>query len=230
MNEKRMFLYKGTKKIPSVFSESQINNIIQELGVSDNYWKSKGRKKWGEFLKMRDICIVATIYLLGLRPKEACCLKFTDFNLRQSYVKIRGCNNKVRKDRILPIPKTLLNFLKIYFQFPKDRFWKGSSYIFPSCQNNHISPERIKYIFREKALKPLGLWEAPEKNKVPKIRLYTLRHSRASHMLNKQIKKHGQPDLHLIANFLGHSDLRSTQVYLHTDEEYFDYMKGEIDL
>ena len=69
----------------------------------------------------------------------------------------------------------------------------------------------------------------PEKNKIPKIRLYTLRHSRASHILKKQIKETGQPDLYAIANFLGHSDIRSTTVYLHTDEDYMGYLREQIE-
>jgi len=59
----------------------------------------------------------------------------------------------------------------------------------------------------------------PFKNKIPKIRLYTLRHSRASHLHNKGVS------IYDIANFLGHSDIRSTQIYLHTDKNYLEKLR-----
>ncbi len=54
-------------------------------------------------------------------------------------------------------------------------------------------------------------------------------HSRASHILKKQIQGAGMPDIHMIANFLGHSDIKATQVYLHTDEEYLEYERYFVD-
>jgi site-specific recombinase XerC len=78
---------------------------------------------------------------------------------------------------------------------------------------------------REKILKPLGLWEAPTHGTVSSTRLYSLRHSRASHMLNKMVDSKGIVDIFAIANFLGHADIRSSQVYLHTDIHYFEYLR-----
>jgi len=219
-------LYKGTHKIPEILDDKDINVILNQILISGKYLNND----WGKFMRYRDITIISTIYILGLRPKEACCLRFDDFNLRNSTVKIRGENNKVRKDRVLPLPKILIEILNIYFQFPRHRFWKGSKYLFPSFKNNHISPERLKHIFREKCLKPLRLWQMPTKSKIPKIRLYTLRHSRASHILRRQIQKNGQPDIYLLSNILGHSDIRSTIVYLHTDEEYQKYMRENLEI
>ena len=223
--DKKTLLYNGTKRLPDIFTESQIDDLLQQIRISKDYKNCD----LGNWLKQRDITIIATIYILGLRPREACCLRFDDFNLQNGTVKIYGQNNKTKKDRILPVPKILIDFLKEYFQFPRERFWRGSSYLFPSMENNHISSERLKFIFREKCLKPLKLWQMPTNGKVSKIRLYTLRHSRASHILKKQIEEKGQPDLFAIANFLGHGDIRSTQVYLHTDENYMDYLRTQVE-
>lgn len=221
------------RRIPEIFTEKDINLIINQALKVKYCGEIEGRREWSEFFKYRNATIIATMYLLALRPNEACCLKFKDFNWKTSTVKIRGENNKTKKDRIIPVPKTLLKFYKVYFSYSRERFWKGSLYLFPSFESDHISPQTFKGFFREKILKPLGLWEMPtEQTKVPKIRLYTLRHSRASHLLKRQIRKHGRPDLFAIKNFLGHEDLRSTQVYLHTDgdSEYMNYLRDEIDL
>lgn len=216
--------YSGTKKLPDVFSEQDILRIITQPLRDGHYWDDEvNQKEWGEFLRIRDSCLLATIYLLGLRPKEACCLRFEDFN--HSFVKIRGTSNKVRKDRLLPIPDMLIKFYKPYFKLSRNRFWKGSKYLFPSIQSEHISPDTLKRIVREKILKPLNLWIKPESGKRARFSCYTLRHSRASHILNRQIEEFGNPDIYSIANILGHSDIRSTTVYLHLDENYNKYLK-----
>ena len=222
--------YPGTKGLPAIFSKTEIDLILKTLYCSNDYWKEKGRKDVVSWMKIRDICLVATIYILALRPKEACCLRFDDFNMRYMVVKIRGENNKCRKDRVIPVPKMLFKYYKAYFQFPRDRFWKGSPYLFPSMENSHISSARLKHIFREKILKPAGLWDMPWKAKAQYRTLYKLRHSRASHILSKQIKATGQPDIFAIANFLGHGDIRSTQVYLHTDESYREYLRDQAEI
>lgn len=221
--------YNGTRRLPEIFTEDEVVAIITQPLRCNDYWKDTGYGEWGKFFQMRDVCILATIYLLGLRPKEACCLRFDDFDGRLANVKIRGSSNKVRKDRVLPVPAKLLRFYKEYFAFSRARFWKGSKYLFPSFATEHVSASRFKMIMREKVLKPLGLWEMPIDSRKSKFSTYTLRHSRASHILNKQIRETGQPDIHAIANLLGHSDLRSTQVYLHTDEKYNNYLRSLMD-
>lgn len=222
--------YKGTRKLPEVFTEGEINQIMQQILNSNYYYNTPKYKIWGDFLKWRDICLIATLYLLALRPNEACSLKFEDFNFRNGMVKIKGDSNKCKKDRVIPYPKVLMNFYKNYLEFDRLRFWQGSPYLFPGLGKEHITAERLKTIFREKVLKPMGKWEAPINGKVPKFRAYTLRHSRASQILNKQIKETGRPDIYAIANFLGHADIRHTTVYLHTDKAYNEYLREQIEI
>jgi len=217
--------YNGTRKLPEIFTEQEVMQIVLQPLKSQDYWTKDGYADWGEFFRMRDVCLLATIYLLGLRPKEACCLRFDDFDFRSGNVKIRASSNKVRKERVLPIPATLMKFYRKYLTFPKARFWKGSKFLFPSFGSEHLSASALKTIMREKILKPLNLWEMPVNSKKSKFSTYTLRHSRASHLLNKQIQESGQPDIYAIANILGHSDIRSTTVYLHTDKKYQDYLR-----
>jgi site-specific recombinase XerD len=221
-------LYKGTKKLPNTFTDDEINLIFRQILNCKDYWNKKGYKDWGDFFKYRDLCLIATIYLLGLRPKEACCIKFEDLDFRHSFLKIRGENNKVKKDRILPLPKKLLTLYKNYFLFPRLRFWRGSKFLFPSFENSHISSSRLKTIFREKILKPLNIYQTPTENKISKTRLYTLRHTFASNLIKKQINNSGSPDIFAIANLLGHSDIRNTMVYLHTDDNYMEYLREQL--
>lgn len=221
MNER--LLYKNTRKLPEIFEESDINRILQEILKSKDYWNND----LGEWMRWRDLALIATIYLLATRPLESCRLKFEDFDFKRGIVKIHG--SKRHKDRMVPVPQKLFQIYKEYFKFPKNRFWRGSPYLFPSFQGSYVSPSRLKTTFREKALKPAGLWHLNRSSKAEFRTLYKLRHSRASHILAKQIRETGRPDIFSIANLLGHADIRSTTVYLHTDHSYMDYLRKQID-
>jgi integrase len=86
-----------------------------------------------------------------------------------------------------------------------------------------MSPGRWKHIFREKILKPAGLWIPPEEGStVTKFRSYTLRHTKATELMNET------HDLFLVANVLGHAKLNSTKVYLHKDKNYIEYMRNQM--
>lgn len=210
--ENQTLLYDGTKKLPDIFSQNHINTLITTIKDSPAYMKNE----WGNWERARDLALFMTIYSLALRPKEACRLRFDDFDFSRGIIKIHGENNKTGKDRELPIPQNLMGFYMDYFAFDRAYFWKGSPYLFPSQQNLHISPERWKMIMREKILKPSGLYT------INKTRSYTLRHTKATEVLNQT------KDIFLVANLLGHSKLDSTKVYLHKNPDYMNYMRGVI--
>jgi integrase len=220
--QQQLLLYEDTVKLPDIFSQADIKKLVDTLKFSKDYLPNI----WGDWMRARDTTILMTIYLLALRPKEACCLRFEDFNSETMTVKIRGENNKTKKDRVLPVPIELLNVFQHYFNFNRARFWKGSPYLFPSYESIYLSPERWKHLFREKILKPAGLWVKPidlgTGNKVPKFRSYTLRHTRATELLNKS------NDIFLVANVLGHAKLTSTRVYLHKTDSYVEYMRKNL--
>jgi len=211
-------MYGDAKTIPEIFGKTEVDKMVMTIMQSHNYPDNI----WGEWMKMRDSTLLMSIYLLGLRPNEACSLHKDDFNLKEMTVHIRGTNNKQRKDRILPIPEKLLKFMQVYFEFPQ-YLWKGSNYLFPSMENEHIAPHRWKHIFREKVLKPMGKWVAPKNERgqgIPKFRSYNLRATRATELLDET-----NGDIFLVANFLGHADLRSIKKYLPHCSYYQDYLR-----
>lgn len=215
MEQKQILLYEDVKKCPEIFSGAEIEAMLNQIDKSEGYLKTA----WGEWMKARDKAILMTIYILALRPNEACALRFDDFNLKEGTVLIRGENNKVKKDRVLPLPPDLIPYYRNYFKFERVRFWRGSPYLFPSLETSKISAGRWKHIFREKILKPLGIWEAPVNSTVPKYRSYSLRHTKATELLNKY------KDIFLVSNVLGHSKLNSTKIYVHKSPDYMEYMR-----
>lgn len=225
----------GIRKYPKWFSEEEISLILKQILTCEDYWKKKGYADWGKFFRFRDFTLISTIYILALRPNEACCLKFTDFDWKHSILRIRGETNKTKKDSPpIPVPKLLLEIYKEYFKFPHRRFWRGSKYLFPSFENDHISSGRLKTIMREKILKPLDLWELPD-GAIGKLRTtYRLRHSRARHIRNNQMRNYGMVDIFAIANIMRHADIRSTMVYNtdgdEIDDEGMKYLREQVEI
>ena len=201
--EYQTLLYDSTHNLPEeIWSRADIEMMIQTIDKSNDYLKNI----WGDWMKARDKLIVKMLFEHALRPKELLKMKIEDVNLKDKTLRINGENNKVKKDRLIPISEKIAPLLIEYCSFP---VWlrKSSPYLFPSFSNEYLSPGRWKHIFREKVLKPLGLWKKPESPSLCKTRSYTLRHSRASELINKT-------DIYTAANILGHGNIRSTKTYL----------------
>lgn len=200
-------LYNDCKIVEEGWTNEEMEIMFETLQESQDYLKTI----WGEWMKARDLCILALLRYLVLRPREACWLKFSDF--KNQKVRIRGENNKEKKDRILPVPEKLKKFLVYYLSFPR-WMWKGSEYLFPSGENDKLSPERWKHILREKVLKPSGLYEKKEGSRMPRTRSYLFRKTGATELLDKT----GNP--WVVAQILGHSDLRTVKHYLLNSQRF----------
>lgn len=212
--EYQTLLYDTTHKLPDeIWTSDDVKKMIETIENSDDYLKNI----WGFWMKARDMLIVKMMFEHALRPKELLCMRFDDLNLDKKTIRIRAENNKVRKDRLLPINEKISPLFIKYFKFPR-WLWKGSTFLFPSFVNDFLSPERWKHIFREKVLKPAGFWKKPESPSKCKTRSYTLRHSKATELINKT-------NIWMVANILGHGDIRSTKPYLHLDKRIFEDMR-----
>lgn len=212
--EYQTLLYDSTYKLPGeVWNKEDIELMINTVDKSPDYLKNI----WGDWMKARDKLIIKMLFEHALRPKELLCMKFEDINLKTKVLRVRGENNKVRKDRLVPINEKIVPLFLEYFKFPR-WLWKNSSYLFPSFANQFLSSQRWKHIFREKVLKPAGLWIKPEIPSQCKTRSYTLRHSKATELINKT-------DMYTVANILGHGDIRSTKTYLHLNKEIFEHLR-----
>jgi len=175
---------------------------------------------YGEWLRKRDLTIVILMFELALRPKECLALRFDDFEPQNMFFRIRAENNKERQAGTIPLTEKVIPYLEKYLSLPRARFWRNSPYLFPSFSNrhSHVSSERWKHKFRE-ILKEAGIWEAPVNSTRPPYSSYTLRHTKATMVLEKT------KDIRLVQLMLRHKDPRSTQVYHHITKSYVDYLR-----
>lgn len=141
-----------------------------------------------------------TVYSAGLRVSELAALKLNDID--SSRMQIRIENAKGKKDRYVNLSPVLLDVLRSYIKTCKP---KPKVYLFESEQTSEAYPTRtIQKIFQQ----------AREKAKISKqVGVHSLRHSFATHMLEKGI------DIRYIQDLLGHFSIKTTSIYLHVKKE-----------
>ncbi|MEG0238811.1 tyrosine-type recombinase/integrase [Anaerorhabdus sp.] len=141
------------------------------------------------------------IYACGLRVSEAVTLTLSRVDLNTNIVRVLG---KGDKERIVPIPDISRNVLLRYFDTVRP-VWnkKGSNLFFVNHFGKHVTTEYVESVLRYKC-NELGF----KKHVTP----HKLRHSFATHLLQ------GDADLRSIQELLGHSNIQTTEIYTHVQE------------
>ncbi len=180
---------KNGKRLPFFYKEEQLNNLL-DVEVGEGY---EAR---------RNHTIVELLYGTGMRLSELVGLRLNDVNLSSQTVKVLGKGNK---QRIIPLSHHLCSELKSYLEVLHQTFTLPSdSAMFRTAKGEPIYAGLVYKIVHE-ILKNQGVGG----KKSPHV----LRHSFATHMLNKGA------DLNSIKDLLGHTSLSATQVYTHNDIE-----------
>lgn len=146
-------------------------------------------------------CIIELTWVCALRISEVQHLQIRHIS-RNNEIFIE--NSKGAKDRIVPLPESTLETLREYFKvYFKNRVINGSEYLFEG-QGNLYSQTSMRKIF-ERAIKNARIYK--------KVKFHSLRHSRATFWHDQGLS------LNNIARLLGHSNIKTTETYLHTSNE-----------
>jgi site-specific recombinase XerD len=166
-----------------------------------------------EIKKMIDITsnikhklILKVLYGCGLRVNEVINLNKMDLNFNEKLVYIKL--GKGKKDRFVKIPESLSEQLKQYITLI------DSDILFESNRGGRLTKKTISKIV-ENAAKKAGI----EKCVYPHL----LRHSFATHMLEQGT------DLRIIQKILGHSDIKTTQIYTQISQASIKNVKSPLD-
>lgn len=138
--------------------------------------------------------LLAFAYGAGLRMNELRLIKISDVDLDRKQIHVRM--GKGKKDRYVVLSDLLAAKFSMYLTDVKP-----SVYLFEGLTTGEPMGERsIQYVINE----------ALQKTEIKKsVSMHTLRHSFATHLLEDGI------DLHSIQRLLGHSDIRTTLIYIH---------------
>ncbi|MFA5410570.1 MAG: tyrosine recombinase XerC [Candidatus Omnitrophota bacterium] len=146
---------------------------------------------------LRDRAILETFYSTGMRISEVVGLNISDIDFISGTVKVMG---KGKKERLVPIGECALGALKTYL----DRRKRQAEALFLNKNDKRITDRGVRNIVR----KYLGLASIRQG-----ISAHTLRHSFATHLLNRGA------DLRSVQELLGHANLSTTQIYTHLSTE-----------
>lgn len=141
---------------------------------------------------------VQTIFYTGLRVSECTALKTKDVDMEKNVIHVIA--GKGNKDRDIPISNKLYPILEHYLKHVRPPVI--SEYFFATYKSGRLSPDYINLQLKD-AVARLG-WNVH-------ITAHILRHSFASRLVKKEV------NLVNIQKLLGHSDLRVTSVYTHTN-------------
>ena len=183
---KNPFLYiltpKDDKKLPNVLTEEETAALLDAAGE-------------GSFLALRDKTILELLYSTGIRVHEVTTLDATDVDFVNEEVKVLG---KGAKERIVPMGGQAVAALRKYTKELKKI--KPDGALFINNNKGRLTTRAIEMMIKKYAAKA-GI----EKKVTP----HTLRHSFATHLLDRGA------DLRSVQELLGHANLSTTQIYTH---------------
>ncbi len=135
--------------------------------------------------------MLTTIYALGLRSGELLRLKISHIDSDRMLVSIIA--SKGKKDRIVMLPPKLLQLLRKYF-----KEYRPTNYLFEGRQGGMYSSASLNKVFTMTKQRA-GI--------IKHATLHTLRHSFATHLLEKGT------DVRIIQKLLGHNNIGTTLLY-----------------
>ncbi len=148
-------------------------------------------------------------YGAGLRVSEIVTLKWADILFGEHKIHLK--NAKGKKDRFVMLPYSIVHSLEIYKEL-----YKGKNYVFEGqFAGEPYSTTSVQAVMRQ-ALQKSGLDK--------KATVHTLRHSFATHLLENGT------DIRYIQQFLGHSSIKTTQIYTHLTKSAVDKIKSPLDI
>jgi len=178
------------KKIPDTLSLNEVEALISQPDVRDEQG-------------VRDKAILETLYATGMRVSELSNLKTNNVNLDIGFLR---CIGKGNKERIIPLGKKAVKSINRYLEFSRLHFLKKktSEFLFISRSGSKLSRQSVWKLIKRYA----------KEAKIKKlIKVHTLRHSFATHLLERGA------DLRSVQEMLGHSNISTTQIYTHIDKE-----------
>lgn len=146
----------------------------------------------------RDRLILEMLYATGVRVSELVNIKYSDIDYNNRRIRVCGKGNK---ERIVYFGEYALDALNEYTSTHKKN---EQGYVFTNSKGGALTDRGVRYII-DNLMKKLSV-------KVH-VTPHVLRHTFATDMLNNGC------DIKIVQELLGHSSLRTTEIYTHVTNE-----------
>ena len=186
---------KMRKKLPTFIKEAQMTEVLDGDRPGEESTNS-------EFAVKRNQLILELFYGTGIRLSELINLRETNINLKNCTIKVLGKRNK---ERVIPFGANLVQVIRDYL-LARNREIVSADHglLLVTESGKPCYPMMVYRIVKERLMQ----YDAIEKQSP-----HVLRHTYATHLLNKGA------EINAVKDLLGHSSLAATQVYTHNSME-----------
>lgn len=178
---------KKEKRLPLFMQEAEVSKLIEAPA--------------DDILGLRDKAILETLYSTGMRVSELVSMDLDNCDLLGGVIKVFG---KGKKERLAPIGSKASQAINDYMRASKLTRSRDKRAIFLNKNGKRMTDRSVRRVI-DHYVKKVSLQN--------EISPHTLRHSFATHLLNRGA------DLRSVQELLGHASLSTTQIYTHISTE-----------
>ena len=178
------------KRLPEYYSKEEIDRLLYVVAT----------KSAGDLNAKRNLAILATQLLTGLRRGELLGLTVTDVDFEHDCIRVRAETAKNRQPRVVMVTRRLRQILEEYWSAREKHgtetqwFWISITY-----KNHRFTKDGMKHLV-DRLSKQVGF----------RVKLHKFRHTFATQFYA------GSHDIAGLQQVLGHKDLNTTMIYAHT--------------
>lgn len=186
-------------KISALKTKKQLPDFVKEgdmINLLDNVSFDNTLEGW------RDKLILEFFYATGIRLSELIHLKENQLDLMNRTIKVMGKRNK---ERVVPFAASIVPIIERYQETRNKEVGKmGHGFLFVTNNGKPCYPMMVYRIVKK---------YLSENTSSEKRSPHVLRHTYATHLLNKGA------EINAVKDLLGHTSLAATQVYTHNSLE-----------
>lgn len=191
-NYHRIKVPKATGKHVKIYDDNDVKAIFS--AVSHDFYRY--------WLTIRDKAIISLMLDSGLRQNEVCCIMRKDFYNDFQRLVVHGKGDKYR---VVPLGSFSRKLIREYLDKCP---YKNVDYLFCDKVGNQLTRNAVKLLISKLA------------RKLPfELSSHKLRHNFATNWCIDQYQKRGSVDVVQLMYIMGHSDVKTTQRYLHLANE-----------
>ena len=182
--------FKEAESLPRIIPRNDIERLL-------NYMYDVMKQSGQEATIYRDLSVIEMFFATGARVYEISNLKIQDIDLDNGIIKLFG---KGSKERYVQIGSPeVLEVVKEYYRLNQQEIDK-SGFFFVNRQGKRFSEQSIRRMIRKYSCQAgISIHITP----------HMFRHSVATYLLEEGV------DIMYIQKILGHSSIKTTQIYLH---------------
>lgn len=181
------------KHLPTVLSQDAMELLLENAACET------------EKSPLRNRALLELLYSTGMRVSECLAVTLEQFLANPEYMTIIGKGNK---ERIVPVGEIAHDWVLRYINEERDMFVK------PATKNHIFINQHFGTQLSRRAAQTIVEEAALRANILQEVSPHTLRHSFATHLLE------GGCDLRIVQEFLGHSNITTTEIYTHISRSY----------